>query len=287
MKPFISIDITENKKNDKINGEEFVVKTVSQMQKQFFENAQEDALGLVEEAKMPLLLRIIQGGCGIVSLMIVAGIVKAWAPEDGLTIAQCYQNAPALFWIAGACLVVWAILKFLSTKKQKETLETDMSENTIRTLDTISKNIYAELDVPENALAVDILGFTYKMKDGEPKAKETGLNITPYLNIEFKAFTEENNLILADLENKYSIPLSSLRSIHTVRKSIRMPSWNKDEPHNKGKYKEYKLNADDYGCIHVKPYHILEFSHNGENWGIYFPSYELSVFEELTGLKAE
>lgn len=285
MKPFISIDITENKKNDKINGEEFVVKTVSQIQKQSFENAQEDALDLVEESKMPLPLRIIQGGCGIIGVIIVAGIARAWSSD--LSLAQCYQNAPALFWIAGACLVIWAILKLLSTKKQKETLETDAGENTIRTLDTISKNIYAELDVPDNALAVDILGFTYKMKDGEPKAKETGLNITPYLNIEFKAFTEENNLILADLENKYSIPLSSLQSIHTVRKNIRMPSWNKDEPHNKGKYKEYKLNADDYGCIHVKPYHILEFSHNGENWGIYFPSYELSVFEELTGLKAE
>ena len=287
MKPFVSIDITENKKNEKINGDEFVVKTVSQIQKQAFENAQEDVFDLVEEAKMPLILRIVQGGCGIIALMLVAGIARAWAPEDGLTIAQCYQNAPALFWIAGVCLVVWAMLKVLSTKKQKETLNTDTGENVTRTLETISRNIYAELDVPEKSYAVDILGFTYKMKDGELKAKEVGLNVTPYLNIEFRAFIEEVNLILADLENKYAIPLSSLQAIHTVRKNIRIPSWNKDEAHNKGKYKQYKLNADDYGCIHVKPYHILEFLHNGESWGIYFPSYELSTFEELTGLKAK
>ena len=57
MKPFIGIDITENKKNENINGEEFVVKAVSQMQKQAFENAQEDAFDLIEEAKMPLILR--------------------------------------------------------------------------------------------------------------------------------------------------------------------------------------------------------------------------------------
>ena len=81
--------------------------------------------------------------------------------------------------------------------------------------------------------------------------------------------------------------LSSLQAIHTIRKNIRIPSWNKDEAHNKGEYKKYKLNADDYGCIHVKPYHILEFLHNGESWGIYFPSYELSTFEVLTDLKAE
>ena len=30
----------------------------------------------------------------------------------------------------------------------------------------------------------------------------------------------------------------------------------------------------------------LELEHEGETWGIYFPCYELPVFEELTGLKA-
>lgn len=284
MKPFIGVDITENKKNKNINGEEFVVKAVSQMQKQAFENAQEDAFDLIEEAKIPLILRIVQGACGVIGAILLSGIVKS---VGDVSLAEGYQNSPWIFWACGACLAVWAILKILSTKKQKETLGTDTGENVTRALETISKNIYNELNVPESAPAVDILGFTYKMKDGEPKAKETGLSITPYLNIEFRAFIEDGNLILVDLENKYAFPLASLQSISKVNKSIRIPSWNKEEVYNKGEYKKYKLNADNTGCIHVKPYYILELLHNGEVWGIYFPSYELSTFEELIGLKAE
>ena len=37
----------------------------------------------------------------------------------------------------------------------------------------------------------------------------------------------------------------------------------------------------------MKAYHILELEHGGENYGIYFPCWELPVFERLTGLNAE
>ena len=37
----------------------------------------------------------------------------------------------------------------------------------------------------------------------------------------------------------------------------------------------------------VIPYYILEVVHNTETYGIYIPCYELPVFEELTGLRAE
>lgn len=281
MKPFIGIDITENKKNEKFNGEEFIVKTVSQIQKQTLENAQEDAFGLVEESKIPLPLRIIQGVCGVAGVLCLSGIMRAWSD---ITISQCYQNAPWLFWVCGTCLVTWAILKILSVKKQKETLNTDTGENVARKIESVSKGIYSELDVPETAETVDILAFTYKIKDGEPKAKETGFNPTPYINVEFKAFIESDKLILADLENKYAFPLSSLKAIHKENKHISALGWNKEEDPKKGKYKEYKLGVDDYGCVHFKPYYILEVLHNGESWGVYFPSYELTAFTELTGL---
>lgn len=281
MKPFIGIDITENKKNEKFNGEEFIVKTVSQLQMQTFENAQEDAFDLVEESKISLPLRIIQGVCGVAGVLCLSGIMRAWSD---ITLSQCYQNAPWLFWVCGTCLVTWAILIILRVKKQKETLNTDTGENVVRKLESVSKSIYSDLDVPETAETVDILAFTYKMKDGEPKAKEAGLNPTPYINVEFKAFIENDKLILADLENKYAFPLSSLKAIHKVNKNISVPGWNKDENPKKGKYKEYKLRVDDYGCVHFKPYYILEVLHNGESWGIHFPSYELPAFTELTGL---
>ena len=70
--------------------------------------------------------------------------------------------------------------------------------------------------------------------------------------------------------------------IHTVKKHIRIAGWNKDEEFNKGMYKQYKLTTDNYGCVHCKQYHVLEINHQGESYGIYFPSYELPTLEECT-----
>lgn len=287
MKPFIGINITENKENEEFNGGEFIVKTVSQSGQQMLENAQENTVDLIEKTKLPLPLRIIQGACGIIGLLLFSAIFSALSEEDAVSLAQAYQNAPWLFWITGVCLIIWVILKMLSKKKEKEILDTTEADNTKRTLDSIIQSVYSELDVPTDAETVDILGFTYKIKDGVPVAKEIGLNSTAFVNVEFKAFIENTNLILADLENKYAFPLSELKSINVVKKNIVIPDWNKDTAPNKGKYKQYKLSTDRYGCVHIKSYYILEFVHNNEDWGIYIPNYEISTFESLTGLTKE
>ena len=39
--------------------------------------------------------------------------------------------------------------------------------------------------------------------------------------------------------------------------------------------------------LRVGWYHVLEFVHKGETWGIWFPNYELPFFEKATGLKAD
>ena len=49
----------------------------------------------------------------------------------------------------------------------------------------------------------------------------------------------------------------------------------------------HKISVTKQGDYTYKGYHILELEINGELWGIYFPCYELMVFEEITGLKAE
>ena len=142
--------------------------------------------------------------------------------------------------------------------------------------------VFAELSVPTDAKEVDVLSFFYKMNDGNIKVCEKGMQVTQYFNPIFKIFSDSEYLYLANLEGKYAFPLSSVMGIRTVKKHIRIAGWNKDIPYNKGIYKQYKLTIDNYGCIHCKSYHILELNHNGEIWGIYFPSYELPVIEEIT-----
>ena len=80
---------------------------------------------------------------------------------------------------------------------------------------------------------------------------------------------------------------AELKSIQTVKKRIAIPSWNKEEGPTEGEFKPYKMTVNDMDMVFFKPYYILVGERNGEEYGIYFPCYELAVFENLTGLKAD
>ncbi len=287
MKPFLGIDLTTDKKNEKFNGEEFLVAVPSSAITQSYERFSEKAEETIGKSKLPLPLRIGQGIFGIVSAIVILGIIKALTRNDNISIAQAYENVPWIFWLGGISLLSWGVLKFISIRKEKNTFDSDESKQTISTLDSIGNEIYSELSVPSDSKEIDILSFFYKIKNNEIKVCEKGLQMTPYFNPVFNIFTDSENLYLANFEGKYAFPLSSLVAIRTVNKHIRILGWNKDEDFNKGFYKQFKLTKGDYNCIHCKSYYILEINHKNELWGLYIPIYELPIFEELTGLKAD
>ncbi|MBP1576216.1 MAG: hypothetical protein J6A68_01660 [Oscillospiraceae bacterium] len=287
MKPFLGIDLTTDKKNEQMNGAEFLILKPSPAMARSLEDSSEKADETIEQSKLPLPLRICQWICGATSAIIAIGIIKGLGKHDGVSLAQAYENAAWLFWLAGGCLLVWGILKIASVQKEKTVLGTEESSFALANFEGVCDAIYSELSVPADAKEVDILSFFYKIKDGNIKVCERGMQIAPYLNPIFKVFADSENLYIANLEGKYAFPLTSFTAIHTIKKHIRIISWNKEEGHKEGIYQQYKLTTDDYGCVHCKYYYILEFENNGESWGIYIPCYELPFFEGITGLKAK
>lgn len=276
MKPFLGINLTTDKKNEQMNGHEFMIQQPSFALSNYLETSTNSVEQTIEKSKLPLLFRVIQFICGITALIIGGALLTA-----DVSFAVSYKNAPGLFWTLGICAPVWMILWIWSCKKSKTVLETDESAQMFSHLNSVSDNIYKELGVPDDAKDVDILSFYYKMIDGYMKVSEKGFQIEQYFNPEFKVFADHENLYLVNLEGKYAFPLSSIVNIHTVKKHIRIAGWNKEEKYNKGIYKQYKLTIDSYGCLHCKSYHILEINHNGESCGIYIPCYELPIFEDI------
>ncbi len=275
MKPFLGIDLTTNKKNEQINGTEFLVQTPSTALAKTLEVSSEKAEKTVEQSKLPKVFRIVQYVSGLTALLFASGILRG-----DVSLAEGYHNAPWVYWTAGISAAVWLILWLCSKAKAKTVLETEESAQAFTHLEGTASAVYKELSVPDDAKDIDILLFFYKIKDGEIKVQEKALQIAQYLNPEFKIFTDEENLYLANLEGKYAFPLSSIVKIHTVKKHIRIAGWNKSEKYNKGIYKQYKLTTDNYGCIHCKQYYILEINHQGDSYGIYIPCYELRTLEE-------
>lgn len=287
IKPFLGINLTIDKKNEKMNGEEFVVAKPALSLTQSLETSSDNVEEAIEKSKLPHPIRIGHWICGAVGTLVTIGLLKALGGEDGVTLGEAYQNAWWLFWLGGACLVAWALLKLISMRREKNFLETEENSHVFNHLDKTCDAILADLKVPQDSIEIDVLSFFYKVKGDNIKVCEKGLQIAPYINPIFHIFADAENLYLANLEEKYAIPLSAIRNIKTIKKTIRIMEWNKDEEYNKGIYKQYKLTEDNYGCIICKSYHILELEHNNELWGIYFPCYELPVIEEITGFKAD
>lgn len=282
MKPFLGIDLTNDRKNEEMNGTEFLVMKPSDGLLHSLYTAMEEAEDTVEESQLPWPLRILKSASGLIALLVAVGIMRS-----AVSLAEGYRNAPFLYWIAGICGIVWVLLFILEKRKSSQVLESDESVNTFSHCDGVVKAIFTELSVPDDAKEVDILSFYYKEQDGTIRVKEKAMQLCQFMNPIFHAFADKETLYLANAEGKYAFPLSSITAIRTVKKHIRIMEWNKEEGFNEGIYKPYHLKSDNYGCIHCKCYHIIELTHHGEPYGIYIPNYELPVFEALTGLKAQ
>lgn len=275
MKPFLGIDLTIDPKNQQINGKEFLIQVPSAALSQSLQSSADQVEGILKKSKLSLPFRVIQYICGIGALLMASGIFGA-----EVSLEEGYQNAPWLFWTAGICAVIWFVSWICARQKAKMVLEADGTARSLSHYDGVMQAVYTQFAVPDDAKNMDILSFFYKIKNGNITVCEKAV-CTQFFNPEFKAFADADNLYLANLEGKYAFPLSSIVKIHTVKKRIRIAGWNKEEKYNKGIYKQYHLSTDNYGCIHCRQYHIVEISHNGESFGIYIPSYELPVFEEV------
>lgn len=278
MKPIFCIDVTKNRNNSIVNGDEFVTAKVSSLRADMLGKAVDQVDAQEEKTKLPgflNILRLLFLGAFVFCFSIFLGFVS-----EG-TIAQAYQREPLLVWICLGTLLCWGLLAYLGGKKEKSVRESEETQRVVATADQLLENVYEELKVPRTAASMDILVFRYVEKKGQVVPKSSG--VITFMSCVCKVFSENGTLCIADADQRYEIPLSDVRRIVTVNKDAYIPTWNKEIPTNKPPYKQYKLRIDNYGFIHFKPYYILELEHNGETWGLYFPSYELTLVESLTG----
>lgn len=279
IRPLFCFDVTTNKKNDVLSGGEFITRTASKERMEEYENKRENLEQTVEKSQLPGWLKIIKLLLGYFAVIILLGTIKA-----GLETAS--KNAPGLITAGVACGILWMILYIVSKTKENQTLKEEDAEGKLEELKGDFLSIQDELNVPKDAVEIDVLSFRYKRKNGEIRPCTVGMQMTVYFNAIVKIYATPDELHVVDLENVYSFPKSTIKSIITVNKRISVPVWNKEEAPTKGKFKPYKMALNGYGHVFFKPYHILEIEKDGERFGVYFPCYELDTIENLTGLTA-
>ena len=284
MKPFFCTDITNDKNNDKVNGEIFETITAPEDLLGSLEKNREGIMETSKRADMPLWLYFIKLFCGTIGAIIVINSFLAGLDDGFMTV---YNRAPWLIISGFVMLVAFALIHFWGNKKKEKVVKEENLEENVKRFENLSEAVYNAMGVPSSADEVDIITFIYKVKDGKIMPKAPGILPTPYLNFVFRAYTDGDSLLIACEDSVFKFEKSELKRISTVKKNTALIHWTKDEPIKHEKFKPYKLATNQFGNVFVKQYHILEVERGGETYGIYFPSYELPVFERLTGLTAE
>jgi hypothetical protein len=279
MKIFFGVDITTNKENDRMDGENFIIDRVSNSQEKALDQNSEAMMALQNKANLPLPLRILHYISAFVCLCFIVGIIRGLGK---VTLAEAFQNAPWIFYILPVSAIIWVALTLLRRKHQKDFNESPELEQASKRSQMLNQQSYDSLGVPADADTMDVLCSRYIVKKGEPVNRPFG----PYTFIatEVKIYTEGEVLVLADVHQKFSIPLSSLTGLRTIQKPVTLPVWNKDAYVDQPPYDQYHITINQNG-VNFKPYHALLIRDDeGEAYELYFPSYELPVIERLTGL---
>ena len=279
MKPFYGIDRTALKKSTYHEGDCFIAATVSGLTRDSYQRALQGGAEQLEQTRLPLLLRCAKAVCGWVAALIFLGILKSDA-----TLTEGYANAPFLFWACGICGVLWALLAVLSRRKSRAVTGQEEFGQAMRRLEGEIDRIHRELGVPETAKEVDVVQLAHRWKDGKLKIHTQGMETTPYTNVSMLVFRREDMLCFVDLENRYELPISELRCLRRVKKPLMLQGWNKAEKLNSEFYKPYKLSMDSYERVHTRAYGLLELNHEGVDWAVWLPPYELNYISALTGL---
>ena len=164
MKPLFGIDVTEDMENEVFNGTELITRTLPKKLQQELDastNAVEQAL---EAGRMPRWFRLVRNLCGYFGLIVFVAVISNLG---GLGMAKMMKSSPLLIIGGGLALVAWAVMVYLSRKRSVQADEQAREARLTEALDRSMAQAYGTLGVPKNAPNVDVLSFSYRVKEGE------------------------------------------------------------------------------------------------------------------------
>lgn len=277
---FFGTDITNNKNNDEVSGNIYRVKQIDQQKEARIDRIIENENEYRKAASLPFSLKLVKLLCGYFAFLEAVVLLESIMKK--VPFSRLFHNAPIMILAAPVCLIVWLLLRIREKKLASTVIESAEYEQLDRDAERLFGDIQAELGVPNDAVSIDAILERYIIKNGEPKHRDFGIN--PYINIETKMYIKEERLCIADLQNLWEVPLTSLDSIELVNKKIGFPFWNKEEPYNSEKYKPFKITVNNYGQFFSKYYRIKIHDALGDFF-MMIPEYDGKPFMDLTGLK--
>ena len=273
MKNAFEVNVTT-----KENGcDKFIVKKISPELQRKHDEMYEAFAMIQKNSSIPLWLSIIYFICLFVATTFTCGFFDA-AMDVGF--AAAYNNASWLPYVDGICIVFAAAVFFYKLYKKKSIQQSPAVQSKLEESKRLNRQCYEELCVPCDADDIDVFALPVKTKNGKMKQA----TVFQYANTECKIFKDFNNLYIADVNAVYGFPLNSFTKIAARNKNATFDSWNKEEPFNKGVYKQFKVRRNNMGIFFIKPHHSLQFFAFNEEYEIVIPNYELQTLLKYVNL---
>lgn len=285
MKVLFGTDITKDKKNTAVDGDEFILRSLPESLTEKRNKAFEKEIDRAGSTAMRF--RIIQVIGSILLFFGLLGIVEVFEDEAGMSLSlmreAILQNILWFSVLFVAFSLGVLILVICEAKRKKKMTEYEKD-------DAIEDKKYIQqaltvLGVPKSAKNVDIICPNYVIRNGEPVLKP--LKVFGLLNVELKLFSDESAVYIANAENLYFIRFTDIERISKHNGKLNLMFWNKNIGYNEEKYQKYNIKKSGESNYAISEYYSLDINRDGEIYKMYFPPYELDVIERLTGIKYE
>ena len=283
MKPIFCTDITTNRNNQEINGKEFIIANANEELRQEVDERARELETTIQNAKTPSIMVTLRSIAGFLSLFMAFSVFKV-ITTDGFTAIFADGNLTATIVCLGAA-AVWAYLTHLGKEREKALNENAEIKGKSQRLENGINTLFTAMGVPEDAANADVLMFQYRVKNGEICPVSLPMMPEAYINLDCKVYDGGDSLCIADVENIFAFKKEDIKGIRYVEKKICIASWNKAAAPTAPQFAEYSLSIGKMGAIAMPGYYVVDLVHNGEDMVIYFPPYELSVFEKIINNK--
>lgn len=261
---------------DRIDGADFIIRTNSpEMLEQLDQISGEAQAFSAQSApsRRLALLRTMLLTLGVFFLMI--GVMNA-SSAGALSFAGVFQTSP-FYMIAGAVsLVASIVLIVIERKRLKKAAQSDTLAEWRTRSQAAQEEAYRALQVPKDAIAMDLLTATYTLKNGAVR----NATCTAF---DFRAWIENGCLCLTDVESVVAVPLDTLKGISEVAGKIVFYFWNKKEPPEAEPYRQYRIRRTFFGAYSVKGVRAAHIRSDFGEYDLLIPPYELETFLRLTG----
>ena len=239
MKVLFGTDITKDKKNTAVDGDEFILRSLPESLTEKRNKAFEKEIDRAGSTAMRF--RIIRVIGNILLFFGLLGIVEVFEDEAGMSLSlmreAILQNILWFSVLFVAFSLGVLILVICEAKRKKKMTEYEKD-------DAIEDKKYIQhaltvLGVPKSAKNVDIICPNYVIRNGEPVLKP--LKVFGLLNVELKLFSDESAVYIANAENLYFIGFTDIERISKHNGKLNLMFWNKNTGYNEEKYQKYNI----------------------------------------------